>query len=74
MKIPLKKVETVGPSDSHHPINWHFDRPIIPQAKKKSLLVKRLSSKGHLKKYQPHQQPDVRNKIDSPDGPDENSN
>ena len=50
MVIPLKKVREVSPTDMHHPINWHFDKPIVPEAKRKSAAVKRLSSTGYLKR------------------------
>ena len=50
MVIPLKKVKEVCPKDIHHPINWHFDKPIVPDAKQKSARVKRLSSTGYLKR------------------------
>ena len=46
----MKKVKEVCPKDIHHPINWHFDKPIVPDAKQKSARVKRLSSTGYLKR------------------------
>ena len=70
MIIPLKKVKNVNPTSMNHPINWHFDKPIGPIAKQKSAMVKRLSSTGHLKRYQPHQKLPVNTNADL----DNNSN
>ena len=53
--IPLKKDENVNPTNKRHPVTWHFDKPIVPDGKTRSALVKRLSSTGYLKKSQPHQ-------------------
>ena len=52
MVIPLKKEKPPNPKSKKHPMNWHFDKPIVQEVRRKSRLGKRINSAVCLNKSQ----------------------